>query len=58
MTRGLRDHRVQHGNHAPANRRTQINTLFSSKCLPAILSDNLAQRAATRAIGVHSNTAC
>lgn len=28
-TRGLRDHRVQHGDHAPANRRTQINMLFS-----------------------------
>ena len=56
-TRGLRDHRVEHSNHAPAKIGTQINMLFSSKYLPAISIENLTQRTATRAIGVHSNTA-
>ena len=58
MKRRLNDHLVQHGNHALAKLRTQINTLFSSKYLPAISIENLIQRTATRAIGVQSNTAC
>jgi len=32
--------------------------LFSSKYLLAISIENLTQGTATRAIGVHSNTAC
>ena len=31
MTRGIYDHRVQHGNHAPAKLGTQINMLFFGK---------------------------
>ena len=31
MTHGLCDHRVQHGNHAPAKHRAQINMLLSQK---------------------------
>ena len=58
MTRGPRDHRVQHDDHALTELRTQINMLFSSKYLPAISIENLIQRTATRAIGVLSNTAC
>ena len=58
MTRGPRDHRVQHGDHAPANRRTQINMLFSSKYFPTITIGNSTSRISTLFIGVHSNTAC
>ena len=57
-TRGLRDHHVQHDDHAPAKYRTQINMLFSDKYFPAITIEISTQKNATLFIGVHSNTAC
>jgi hypothetical protein len=35
-TRGLRDRCVQHGNHAPAKLRTQINVCFPAKISPPL----------------------
>ena len=57
MTRGLRDHLVKHGNHAPAEIGTQINMLFSSKLFQNVDHEISTSRAATLAIGVQSNTA-
>ena len=58
MTRGLRDHRVQHYNHAPTKIRTQINMLFYSKLFQNVDHEISTQRTLTLAIGVQSNTAC
>ena len=57
-TRGLRDRRVEHSNHAPAKIRTQINMLFYSKLFQNVDHEISTSRAATLAIGVDSNTAC
>jgi len=57
-TRGLRDHRVEHSNHAPAKIGTQINMLFSSKLFQNLDHEISTLRAATLTIGVQSNTAC
>ena len=57
-TRGLRDHRVEHNNHAPAKIGTQINMLFSSKLFQNEDHEISTQRTATRAIGVRSIIAC
>ena len=58
MTRGLRNHRVQHCNHAPAKLGTQINMLLSRKYSGNVIDKIPTLRATALAIGVHSNTAC
>ena len=57
-TRGLRDRRVEHSNHAPAKIRTQINMLFYSKLFQNVDHEISTSRTATRAIVVQPNSTC
>ena len=58
MTHELRDHRVQHSNHALAKFRTQTFLLFSSIYLNDFPKRFTSLRNIAHAIGVLANTAC